>query len=253
MEGFAPAIDPQGLVLPLVGGYLGFRTLTTAITGMRVYSLEPSKLRDFQEPDSGTILHRNGSNVASVLKEIEHRSSDDMLRIRELLAAVVPHTDSVTTVSHGNRLGLEFTQAWRDDRSVRFEALNMSDGTLRVLGLLVAVYQKKKPSLMVIEEPESTLHPEALGALSDVLAHGARETQMVVTTHSPELLDSADVGEDNLRLVQWGQGETTVRGVSAAAREALQQHLMGAGELLRSNGLRSSSTPKEAPYFFHDF
>ncbi len=41
----------------------------------------------------------------------------------------------------------------------------MSDGTLRSLGLIMAVFQKQSPSVLVIEEPEATIHPGALGAV----------------------------------------------------------------------------------------
>ena len=247
-----PEIDPQGLVLPMLSGSPGFRGLSSAISGVRAYSIEPSRLRDLHEPDAGTQLRRDGSNVASVLKEIAGRSPDDLQRIRELLSAVVPCTKSVSPFSRGNRLGLEFTQSWNADKSLKFEALNMSDGTLRVLGLLTAVYQKRKPTLIVVEEPEATLHPEALGALSDILQHGARSSHILVTTHSPDLLDTGVIQEPNLRLVQWEEGQTTVRSLADSSKQALRSHLMGAGEMFRSNALSPTLNKSPKPKLFAD-
>src|SRR5207249_4229474 len=116
-------------------------------------------------------------------------------------------------------------------------SFSMSDGTLRALGLLTAVYQHPSPALIVVEEPESTIHPGALGAILDLLRHASRKMQLVVTTHSPEVLDAEWLEDRNLRVVQWQEGATHVTELSDASRKALQQHLLGAGELLRSNAL----------------
>lgn len=116
----------------------------------------------------------------------------------------------------------------------------MSDGTLRAVGLLAAVYQRQTPTLIAVEEPEATIHPGALGAVLDLLQHASRKMQVVVTTHSPELLDAKWVRDDHLRVVSWDEGATRIAPVSSASREALRQHLMGAGELLRSNALHSA-------------
>lgn len=61
--------------------------------------------------------------------------------------------------------------------------------------------------------------------------------QVVVTTHSPEALDAKWIRENHIRIVSWQDGATHVTPVSDASRAALQQHLMGAGELMRSNAL----------------
>ena len=115
----------------------------------------------------------------------------------------------------------------------------MSDGTLRVLGLITAVFQRPAPSLLVIEEPEASMHPGALGSILDVLRLASRSMQVVVTTHSPDILDAKWIEARNLRILSWENGATRIARVSQAVRTALRQHLMGAGELLRSNALTS--------------
>ena len=136
-------------------------------------------------------------------------------------------------------MSLEFTQKWSEKKQLRFEAFNMSDGTLRAMGLLMAVYQSSAPSLIAIKEPEATIHPGALGAILDLLQHASRKMQVVVTTHSPELLDAKWIEDKHLRLVAWHEGRTHVTRISDASRDALQRHLMGAGELLRSNAINA--------------
>lgn len=232
-----PALEASALVLPIVGGDARFNAVLRCLAGMRVYAIEPAKLREMQDPDSGTSLRSDGSNTTSVLQEIERQSPDDLTRICELLETIVPKTNKVQAKKHGNKLSLEFTQEWTGAKKMKFEAFSMSDGTLRALALLTAVLQRPQPSVIVIEEPESTIHPGALGAILVLLRHASHRMQVVVTTHNPELLNADWIQDDNLKIVSWTEGATRVTGVSEATRKALQQHLMGAGELLRSNAL----------------
>jgi predicted ATPase len=253
VAGLNPSLEPASLGLPVIGGEARFAPVLKALAGMRVYSIEPTRLREMQDPDSGLSLRSDGRNAASVLQEIERQSPEDMERIGEFLATIVPNTTRVRPLKHGNKLALEFTQEWGEKKRLKFESFSMSDGTLRALGLLTAVYQRSVPSLMVIEEPEATIHPGALGAVLDLLRHASRTIQLVVTTHSPDVLDAEWLEEQHLRIVSWQEGATRITPVSSASREALQEHLHTAGELLRSNALRGRpvgpETEREANLF----
>lgn len=232
-----PALDPSSLALPLVGGHAKFAPLLRALSSIRVHSIEPAKLREPQDPDSGTTLRPDGANAASVLRELAAHGNGAMSSVNELLAAVVPSTVAVRHVKHGKKLSIEFTQEIAKKKRLRFEAFNMSDGTLRALGLILALQQRPAPSLVAIEEPEATIHPGAMGAILDLIRSGAKQTQVVVTTHSPDVLDAKWIEARNLRIVDWAAGETRVGAVSEAVRGAMRDHLMGAGELMRANAL----------------
>jgi len=244
--------------LPLVGGEAKFAPVLRTLAAMRVYSIEPSKLREMQEPDSGTSLKPDGANVTSVLKEIERQSKDDFQRISDVLATIVPNTKSVQVKKHGKNLSLEFTQEWGEKKRLTFEGFSMSDGTLRAIGLLAAVFQRPAPSLIAVEEPEATIHPGALESVLDLLRHASKHMQVVITTHSPELLDAKWITDRHLRIVEWTEGATRVAPVSQATRQALHEHLMGAGDLLRSNALEPAPLFEEPASFvqarlFEDF
>jgi predicted ATPase len=235
--GLNPALDSASLSLPLVGGEAKFAPVLRSLAGMRVYSIETRKVREMQEPDSGMSLRADGSNVTSVLKEIERQSPGDFRRISSILATIVPNTTRVEVKKHGNNLSLEFTQESGGKKPLKFEGFSMSDGTLRAIGLLAAVFQKPAPSLIAIEEPEATIHPGALESILDLLQQASKSMQVVITTHSPELLDAKWITDDHLRLVELHKGGTRVAALSDATRQALQSHLMGAGELLRASAL----------------
>lgn len=247
-----PSPDPASLALPVVGGDARFASVLKTLAGMQRYAIEPGRLREMQDPDSGLTLRPDGGNAASVLQEIERQSPDDAARICEFLAAIVPNTSRVRPVKRGHNLTLEFTQEWNGAPPLRFDASSMSDGTLRAVGLLAAVYQRPTPSLLAIEEPEATIHPGALGAILDLLRHASKQMQVIVTTHSPEVLEAEWIEDRHLRMVDWQEGATRVGPISDASREALRQHLMGAGELLRSNALDPQPLFEEAKGFRDD-
>ena len=242
-----PVMEPSALALPLVGGDERFQAVARFLSEMRVYRIEPVVLREMQDPDSGVRLRSDGSNAASVLREIQRKSPDDWKRILELLESIVPGTVGVRPKKHGNKLTLEFIQDWARSERVKFEAYNMSDGTLRAMGLLAAVFQRPAPSLLVIEEPEATIHPGALGSVLDLLRHAGRFMQVIVTTHSPDVLDAKWIEAEHLRMVSWAEGATQVVPVSEATRSVLKEHLMGAGELLRANALTATELFDQNP------
>jgi predicted ATPase len=247
-DGLSPALEPVALSLPVVGGDRRFAPLLKALSSMRVYSIEPKQLREMQDPDSGIALKPDGSNAASVLQEMERNDPESLRRVKELLAAIVPHTESVSSKKHGNKLSLEFVQEWTQSNRVKFEAFNMSDGTLRAVGLLLAVFQAPRPTLLVIEEPEATIHPGALGAILDVIRHASQHMQVLVTTHSPELIDAARwVKPEHLRIAVWQNGASHILPISDIAAAVMRDHLMGPGELLRSNALTPAPLFSEAP------
>jgi predicted ATPase len=240
-DGLTPALEPTALALPLVGGDERFAPVFKVLSAMRVYSIEPAKLREMQDPDSGTTLKPDGGNAASVLQELSRgeNAKTTQQEVHRILESIVPETKSVSPKKHGNKLSMSFLQQWAEGKKLTFDAFSMSDGTLRSLGLIMAVFQKQSPSVLVIEEPEATIHPGALGAVLDLIRRAAKSMQVIVTTHSPELLDARWIGDANLRIVSWTAGASHLMLPSAATREAMRSHLMGAGELLRSNALHA--------------
>lgn len=242
LKNFNPSVVSQSaLFLQLFGGFFPFNWVQQFLKAMTVYSIEPGKLRNMQDPDIGATLRPDGRNATSVLTEIIAESKDVAIRISEILSSIAPGMKRVYPVRQGKQLSLKFVQEWGAGKRLDFDAFSMSDGLLRALGLILAVYQPNRPSVIVIEEPEASIHPGALGVILDLIRHAARRMQVVITTHSPDVLDAKWVNEECLRVVTLDNGVTRVGGLSEFSRKALREHLMGAGELLRSNSLESDS------------
>jgi predicted ATPase len=240
------ALDPACLAMPVVGDEEQFAPFVRTLASMRAYCIEPAKLREMQSPDAGLVLDREGGNAASVLAQVERRSPADAKRVCELLEAIVPNTKRVQSIKHGNKLSLEFTQPWGKNKRLTFEPFSMSDGTLRALGVILAVFQCSRRSLVAIEEPEAGLHPGVMSTILDLLHKASERMQIVVSTHSPEALDARWLEGRHLRAITWQEGVTRVTPLPQSPREALREHLLGTGDLAR-NGV-----PDAKPLFVDD-
>ena len=256
----APVAATDRLYLVHASGLPEFRAVYNAFSRMGFYNLNPDKIRDLQTPDPGDMLVQDGSNLTSVCRQL---SSDVKKNIEEYLAVIVPGVHKVHARKFGPKEALQFKQHVAEDiEPLIFYGSNMSDGTLRALGILVALFQgnqktEERVTLVGIEEPEIALHPGAVGALLDALRDAAHRTQVIVTTHSPDLLEDKHLDVDSILAVAADDGDTVIAPVDDASRSVVQDRLFTVGELLRSNQLQPDPaalpTAKEKQLSLFDF
>ncbi len=240
-EATFPAVTSDRLALVNASGLPTFRPVFDALTSMGFYNLNPKLIRELQKPQDGRLLKPAGENIASVLGHLERTEPSVVQTIAEYLQTVVPTVHGVERVQIGPMETLQFRQDMAGAQHPwHFQAQNMSDGTLRALGVLVALFQGNRdyvPSIIGIEEPETALHPAASGALREALQRASEKTQVIVTSHSPDLLDDINLSPDSLLAVVGAAGETRIAKLDEGSRTSLRQHLFSAGELLRLNQL----------------
>ena len=256
-----PVAAADRLYLVNVSGVDAFRPVYDALSDTGFYNLNPDAIRDLQPPDPGDLLLRDGSNVASVLSNLAVHSPDFKTRIDEYLGKVVPGITKVSPRLIGPRETLEFLQEVRGAKHPwRFLASNMSDGTLRAFAVLLALFQGagnggSAPGLVGIEEPEIALHPAAAGVLVDALRDATEHVQVLVTSHSPDLLDNHDIPDESILAVVAEHGETKIGFLDEVSRSVLHDRLFTAGELLRTDQLRpdpDSASPGQIELFRRD-
>jgi predicted ATPase len=246
-----PPVQHDRLYLANVAGFPYFLDTFNALQAVGFYNLNPDRMKELQSPDAGDLLHRDGSNVASVIGRLKRVRPEIMKRITTYLQAIVPGVTEVERVALGPGETLQFRQQVEAAKHpLKFYAASMSDGTLRALGSLVAVTQlvdRKLPVHLVgIEEPETALHPAAAGALMDALREAAASTQILVTTHSPDLCNLVDPEQERLLVVASAEGVTRIAQADPASLEAIRQHLYPPGELLRMDQLEPDAEEVEA-------
>lgn len=239
-------IEADRLYLPIASAFPEFRPIYDGLSHMGFYNLNPARIQDLQDPDPGEVLKREGENIAAVIRRLGSEAPKVLQRISEYLQKVVPGIASVSPLSLGKKETIEIRQTVAGDENPwKFPGASMSDGTLRALGVLVAAFQgagngsrKHAIPLIGIEEPEMAIHPGSAIKLMDALIEASRTTQIVATTHSPDLLEHPKIDPDNILAVIARNGETLIAPIDEASRSSIREGLYNAGELLRMNQIQ---------------
>ena len=239
-----PGISPDRLLLPAIASYQLWNIVWTALTRMSTYEIVPQLLAAPAPIQSATRLARTGANAADVLEDIRSRPRDKEV-VLGLLQCVTPNiVDVESRAVVGQRL-LYFSQRLGTFDQT-FSADQMSLGTLRALGIALALRQAPAPSLLLLDEIEDSIHPRAIEAILEAVEECVERYPVVVTTHSPEVLGTPQVTPDRVRIVQWNQGVSRLYSLSAGTCESINS-LTSAGDLLRINAL----WPSDEPEVFH--
>lgn len=238
-----PPVSSDRLYLVAAAGLPEFRPVYDVLTRMVFHNLNPEEMKRPQRPEPGSLLTRDGANLASVIKQLSASAPDKLDRVLQFIQAIgVP----IQRIEHKQAGSLETFEVLQErgegGRAANFEAIALSDGTIRAIGILVSLVSvgaegAKGPSLIGIEEPETALHPAAAGALMDALTEGSESAQIMVTCHSPDLLDHSELTSDMIRAVVLEDGGTQVGTLAPGKVRLLQDHLATAGELLRLDQL----------------
>ncbi|MEX3768871.1 AAA family ATPase, partial [Mycolicibacterium fortuitum] len=131
------------------------------------------------------VLADDGSDLAAAVQTIVETTFDDLAR------AVADAFDGAT-ISVAVNDGLFDLQLRQRGMLRPLRAAELSDGTLRFLLWATALASPRPPSLMVLNEPETSLHPDLVRPLASLIRAAAGRSQVLVVTHSRALLDFLD-------------------------------------------------------------
>jgi predicted ATPase len=138
-------------------------------------------------PQIGThtpILSHDGADLAAALQTIRQIGDTDAL------------DQAIDDAFPGSRVAVSFEAGWFEVEMQQhgllrpLKAAELSDGTLRYLLWVAALLTPRPPGLLVLNEPETSLHPDLLPALGRLIAQTAERSQVVVVSHAPMLTDA---------------------------------------------------------------
>jgi predicted ATPase len=125
-------------------------------------------------------------------------------------------------------------------------ARQVSDGVLLVLAYLAVLYQPHPPRVLLVEEPENGIHPQrikdVLGILRDIVNSESLQTQLVLTTHSPYVVDLFDPSEVTL-CKKGSDGATQVQRLSESKTVSEQMDIFTLGEIWTAEGDNALLSP----------
>ncbi len=226
---------------------LGFRlqqSLTVAkdrLAKIGLYHIFPNSLREPQKAADSYPLAVGGENLASILRDMIQKKSRFFPELREAMSVAVPGVSDIRVTSAGSYyvMELKHDRDGSNDKSSWFDLSHESDGTIRLLAMLAALFQEPSPSLTCLEEPELAIHPGAMAVLSDTMEEAALRGQVLVATHSPDLIDRLPI--DSIRAVTAKDGSTKVGAIADHQLKSVKEDLFSPGELHSMEGLQPVS------------
>lgn len=191
--------------------------------------------RDWNGIESSRLDHF-GRNLAQTLFRLDDAARQDIL---EATRAIVGLPEAIEPRSAEDEDRFYFVQK-EESLRYRVHQMGVSSGTLRVLALMTALRTSSEAKLIGIEEPENYVHPSALSALVEYLGSVGENIQLVITTHSPLVLDALGDPE-GVRVVRRDAQRGTIveAGDADTVRRALDASGFGLGEYYQTRGFGS--------------
>ncbi|MEO0115782.1 MAG: AAA family ATPase [candidate division WOR-3 bacterium] len=176
-----------------------------------------------------------GENLSVVLHDLQVENPPKFKEIEQILKLAVPELEELTTGLTSHDPGKTFIRITEKNLKMSIPAWNMSDGSLRLLGVLAALYLPSPLPLIGIEEPENYVHPRLLELIVDLLKNASEKSQILVTTHSPYFVDLLQ--PEDLYIVEKQEGQTKIK--KAEDKKGIKETLkvLGLGEMWYSGSL----------------
>ncbi|MGM0653981.1 MAG: AAA family ATPase [Thermodesulfobacteriota bacterium] len=171
---------------------------------------ERSPMRRSEIVEDCYKLRGDAANIAPFLLKLKHDNffSDYYKKIVDAVRLVIPFFDDfrldVKKLGEAEKVRLSWHQKGSD---FPMQPYHLSDGAIRFICLATALLQPSPPSTIIIDEPELGLHPAAIVVLAELIQAASKQTQVIVATQSPALIDQ--FGIDDIIVVNRKDGAST--------------------------------------------
>jgi predicted ATPase len=236
-----PAVSADRLYLVNASGLPEFRPIYDFFSGMA--TTEPSPRGLYVLADN--ISAKSDTRFTTRFQRLVQQHPDRAQVVRDYLRAIAPPFDRFDVVEVNDRTWLRFIEKYEGEDSNEFFIPQVSAGLLHAAEMLLYLFEPPKEgcaaSLVAIEEPEALLHPGAIRVLRDAFLEASELRQILITSHSPDLIDDPSIPADWIRSVYRTESGTHIEPLDSATQSILRDHLFTAGELLRQGGLTARS------------
>lgn len=241
-------LDSSELYLTRLGSriamfqYILFRPLFEEISSYLTYVIYPNTLRQPQAISRELMLREDGSNLSTILKRLNssRRGSVQKAEIMSALKYIMPNLQDIQIKSAAGFFVPVLRVEEENGDTHDFNLSQISDGTLRCLGLLAAFYQPVSPNKIAIEEPEQMIHPGALPVIGEAIkdftsrSESSEMGQAFITTHSPHFLDLFE--PESILWTRYENGVTKSGQISQRHLNLVKDELFSPGEILTKEG-----------------
>lgn len=209
-------------------------TLREWLSQWAFYDFDPAQMREYGLSQEEFRLESDGRNLAQVLHSLQSSYPEKFRLIQETFQSSFEEVEEITTPIRRDMPKTTISIKEKDfDKP--FPSWVLSDGELKILAMLASLYSPTPPPLIALEEPENFIHPHLLEFIVELLKNASDRMQILLTTHSPLLVDLLD--PEDLIIIGREKGQTTVakRRTRKELKKALEQ--LSLGELWYSGEL----------------
>jgi predicted ATPase len=180
-------LSEKTLLLETIYGY-PLPHLEKFFDRIAVYDIDPKLPKKGAVITGKQELDENGSNLALVVKKLIE-DPEKKRKFSNLLRDILPFVEDFS-VQKFMDVSLILTLRERYAKNRDLPAFSLSDGTITIFGLIIALYFEEKP-FIIIEEPVSHIHPFLIARVMGMMKEASRNKQIMVTTHSTEVVKHA--------------------------------------------------------------
>jgi len=246
VSGSAPVFPPASadrIFLTNASGLPQFRSLYDFLAGLEY--VEPSTpgmrqaLEALRRFDSSSDA---GRSMAARFRDLGRNHLERFEIVQQYLRSISPRFDRIDVeVLAARQLLLRFVERSESGVPEPFYLWQASAGLVSSSEILLSLFEPSisggPASPVIIEEPEALLHPGAIQVMRDAFVEASRSRQVLVTTHSPDLLDDPSIPAEWIRSVRRDEEGTHIDSLDAATKSVIRDHLFTPGQLLRQGAL----------------
>ena len=240
-----PAVSTDRIFLSNASGLPEFRLLFEFLANLQWTEPATSSVyhlaQRFNQMSRKLNVQGEDTGFAARFRDLSRSQPERLEIIQQYLRAIAPPFDRVEVIESNGTLWLRFVEKSLSGESMPFYVSQASAGLVNSAEILLELFrlpEEGRPvSALLIEEPEALLHPGAIQVIRDSFIEASRTRQVLVTTHSPDLLDDPSISADWIRIVYRDETGTHIETLDPGTKSVIRDHLYSAGQLLRQGGL----------------
>lgn len=212
-------------VLARIAGDLEASSILDNLGSWAFYHFNPRAMKEPQPIRKEYRLEPDGHNLSTVLHTLYSESHPSWHEISEMMKVFLPRVEKL--ISPVYEEGKTYAALIEKGLTNHIGTWAMSDGTLFALALATALATPQRPELLAIEAPDTEIHPRLMEHVAEMLIAASMKTQVLITTHSPYLLDYLPPG--SIVIVENRNAQTVLKQV--AKKKVLEEAIksLGAG------------------------
>lgn len=157
---------------------------------IKIYNFDVNLLKSPSSIVARSELEENGSNLVNIIQQLLKNKSKKE-KLNKLIKMILPFIDDIKIENNVNKS--VFFKVKESYNKKEFPSYMLSDGTVNILAVIVALYFQDDNDIIVLEEPERNIHPKLLSILVNILSDVSKKKQIFVTTHNPFIIKEANL------------------------------------------------------------